>query len=455
MLGLWGAFCWCSHGDEASALPLILLGASSVGWSLALWRRWSLGGYGLLAFFVLSRLFALFSEPFLEDDHYRYLWDGIVTERGASALEVSPLEVMIGEPRSPRPMEAVQWRRSMMPEQDLEDLLLKVNHPESPSIYGPVAQAFLGAQTHLLERIVHEPSLEQRIMGLKLALLVLDALLCLAFVRQVGMGSLATAMVTSPLMLKEVGNSLHIDVLTVLLSFWAWQAMGRPWVRWLGLLLASGVKPYLLVLGPFHRRVPWMGMVLMVLGLALLWAPWLWVSGSEALAGTRYFASLWTMNDFIPALLRSLMLEVWGSAGRGIDIFPIGDIYIHQALSWSKLVCLGFYILFLYDMWRRRPHPDNPALWGWVLLGLWCFSPVQNPWYLLWSFPFLLLGKVKSARVLWCCFPAYYLNFHLGPTAHLFAPFQWWVVLPHLLFLGELTLEGIRCFDRPRPKLVE
>ena len=82
---------------------------------------------------IILRVLMLFSAPILEDDYYRYLWDGAVTANGINPYEYSPEEVLGGT--------GIPTELSELAEESGE-IIHGINHPEVRTIYPPIAQAF-------------------------------------------------------------------------------------------------------------------------------------------------------------------------------------------------------------------------------------------------------------------------------------------------------------------------
>ena len=77
---------------------------------------------------ILFRVLALFAEPILEDDHFRYLWDGYRFVTSGTPYGTAPAEFFTVN-SVPEPMLAI---------------LDRINYPEIPTLYGPVNQWVFG-----------------------------------------------------------------------------------------------------------------------------------------------------------------------------------------------------------------------------------------------------------------------------------------------------------------------
>ena len=80
---------------------------------------------------LIARLILFASEPILEDDYLRYLWDGAVSAHAMNPYDVAPRTVIDAGPAHPLSGLAA----------DSGPVLRRINHPQLPTIYPPVAQA--------------------------------------------------------------------------------------------------------------------------------------------------------------------------------------------------------------------------------------------------------------------------------------------------------------------------
>ena len=363
---VWGGTHEATGSIERQLIAV--LAGTSLGGAAVLWialdqrfarlpMRWVLG----LA--LLLRLIAVQASPLLEDDHFRYLWDGLRTATALDPYRLPPAAFFGASALSPA------W----------QDVLSGINNPDVPTLYGPLLQ-WLFAAAHLLM-----PANVFAIQGL---LLVLDtAVLALLAHQGVGMRGLLMYAV-HPLVLKEAMASAHPDglvALLLLLALMAWQGRRAAIMgAMLGLAVCAKVAalvalpllllppPRQVVDGPLLQEDAFQGwllrtMVGFCLTVVALYLPFAWVGGSDA-SGLVTFSSQWRYN---PLLYRLVEL-----------VFPASATRLMAAL----LIIAG--VAALAWRWRiaaRRPGrltlpPLDDAL---VLLIL--LSPVANPWYWLWA----------------------------------------------------------------------
>jgi alpha-1,6-mannosyltransferase len=375
LLLLWGG---AQDGDNLRQL-MATLGGAALGGAALLWlafderfERVPLLGVFTLA--LLLRAIAAFASPLLEDDHYRYLWDGW---RSATALDAYRLP-------------PAAWFGDASLHQRWQDVLSAINHPELPTIYGPVLQV-LFAIGHLIAPMQLWP-----LQGL---LLAADLLLLWLLARQ-GVGArwlLAYAM--HPLVLKEAMASAHPDALLalfLLLTLIAWQR-GRAMTVgvWLGVAVATKVAALvvlpLLLWAPMqgsrhdgpdkpHTTRPWALIVVAacITTVALLYGPFI-VDGRSDATALAIFGTTWRFN---PLLYRIVEAALPTTAARPAAALLILAGVAIMCWRWRQAV-------------HQRPNTLPPLDAALVLLLL--LSPVVNPWYWLW--PLALAVSRRSACV--------------------------------------------------------
>lgn len=355
LLLVWGSL---PDGGAARQLVAVLAGAAVGGCALlwiALERRFEcMTVAGVLGLALLLRLIAIQASPLLEDDHFRYLWDGLRTATGFDPYRLAP-SAYFGNNDLP-----ARW----------QDILGGINNPDVPTIYGPLLQwLFVLAYWIAPGRLV-------AIQGL---LLIADMAVLWVLVRQ-GVGARWLLIyAVHPLILKEAMASAHPDgllALFLLLALLAWQRRRAAWVGVL-LALAVGTKVAALVAVPLlimRPRSPALNGRRWALGfgvgfaatLALLYLPFILAGGSDASAlGT--FGSRWRFN---PLLYRIVEAALPAAARPLAALLMVAGVVV---IAWH---------------WRRNMGPAAaaalPPLDATLLLLL-LLSPVVNPWYWLWA----------------------------------------------------------------------
>lgn len=373
-LGMGGSalLAYGATGDAATQLRTTCavagLGGGTLVW-IALDRqlaRTRPGAIMLLA--LLVRLIALMGMPILEDDHFRYLWDGMRTATSLQPYALPP-SAFFGDPA---------W------DETWQDVLNGINNPDIPSIYGPTLQ-WLFAIGYLIS--------PARLFGIQVLLLAVDLGTLALLTRARVPARLLLAYAVHPLVLSQSIVSAHPDGLLglfTLAAMLAWRAE-RPLATGALLGLALGTKVSAVLLLPFFLWRPPLAtpreaasrgahVLPLALGgafsLALLYLPFLWHHANETLA-LQTFAQQWQFNPLAFRLLLASGLS--GAMARPV------------AVAMLALMLVG---LLLH--WRAAQARGADALWPPVDLAfaaLLLVSPVVNPWYWLWGLAPSLLRR--------------------------------------------------------------
>lgn len=360
---------WGSAADGGAARQLLaLVGGASMGAAALLWvafdqrlnhtpLAWVLG----LA--LLLRLVAVQAMPLLEDDHFRYLWDGLRTATVFDPYRLPPSAFFGTLDLAPR------W----------QDILSGINHPDIPTVYGPVLQ-YLFALAYWIA--------PGRLEALQALLLVADMAVLTLLAAQPVARRWLLAYALHPLILAQAMAGAHPDGLLALLLLLALLAWQRRLALWVGVMLglAVGSKVAALVTLPMLAFAPppaaqralvandglrWAAGVAvgLVSTLALLYVPFILAGGSDATA-LGLFGRHWRFN---PLFYRAVEAAVPGSALTARVVAALLVIAGVAALTWR---------------WRREqgrtPGTLLPPL-HLALCVLLLLSPVVNPWYWLWA----------------------------------------------------------------------
>jgi hypothetical protein len=331
----------------------------------------------LWGFAILFRLGVLFQPPFYSDDLYRYLWDGHVQAAG----HLNPYRYAPSDP-------AVAGLRI--------EALGKVNHPEVPTLYPPVAQIFFAVVS----------ALGGSALLLKSCLVVCDLTVIQvirAMLRRAGAHEGRIALVAwSPLVVTEVAGNGHLDALAILLLLLGIHLIieARWRVSTILLGLAAGAKLVPLAVFPaLARRVPgrfWWIPFAVLLGVTLPYAG----AGGSLAQGLWEYAGRWRHNDSLFGILLGMIEAVDPTTALKSAIFwlqqHLGDSGMIQALyrtvypvylaRWSAAALWGVLAL---EVFRRRLPPLRGSFL--LLTAALLFSPTVHPWYVLWVVPFLAL----------------------------------------------------------------
>jgi hypothetical protein len=364
----------------------------------------------ILTVAVLARLMLLPSGLIQENDVYRYVLDGQVILSGENPFEYSPLVLpeMASENLSPN---------LELPE--AQKVLLRVGYPEVPTIYPPVAQLAFAAGGYLSG---------WNWMGQRIIFLAVDLLLIIALILVLKSFAFSTSWVMiyawNPLVLKEITNSAHLDVLVafflvvVLLAlFKCERTPSFLWVSVPAAALAFAIlsKFYPLLLIPacllFLRRIG-AGMVrisqfcaVVAVVVVLGYVPFLTVDPARLISGLAVYAQQWRMNDGFFSILEAL--------------FP------NPRLVGSSIIAvMAISIPFFRS---NRTVADLATCFQWILLIWYLTIPTPYPWY---AVPLVALAATRPngaatlvVIVLSGVTCLYYLSFYYEYHNY---PADWW-----------------------------
>jgi len=343
----------------------------------------------------------------LEDDHYRYLWDGAVIWEGVSPYAFAPGEVGPDHVLAP-----------LAGESGL--LAARINHPDLRTIYPPVAQAFF-ALSHWLAPFNLE--------AFRLVLLLAESatfVLLLALLHALSRSPLWIALYWwNPLIIKEFANSAHMDALLLPFLLGTLLLVIRRRFTWaaLCLALAAGVKLWPALLLPVVLRgalnSPGRAVLVMLvfsLPIGLMAIPIL-SEGLDARSGFVAFTKLWEANDAL------FMALAWATGDAARPITAIA--------------------LIALTLWLHRNDTAEPEMICRrvliIVAALFLLSPALFPWYFSWVAVLLPLVPVTGLLVLSALLPLYYLRFMFaarGDTAFFDTTIVWFEYGPALILIA-------------------
>ncbi|MHC4063682.1 MAG: glycosyltransferase 87 family protein [Planctomycetota bacterium] len=293
---------------------------------------------------VILRLALLHVSP--SDDTYRYLWEGRIQGHGFNPFALAPDAPQLQHLRDE------DWAR--------------INHPDYPTIYPPLAQAVF-----LLTALLC-PS----IYALKAANVLCDVIAVVLLARwSTARGHpphRALIYGLCPLTLTAFGIDGHVDGLMLLCLVAAGLLSDRGRVYWAAVLLAGAIaaKIVAVVLVGWLAVRSWKAALLCLACTAATYLPY-------AAAGTGLTESLIRFvgtTEFFGLLHSLLAPRVGGDASR-----VIGIILLLAVAAWSLL--------------RRDTYADYGRR---VLAAVILVAPVVHFWYVTWVLIFLAL------RPRWC-----------------------------------------------------
>jgi len=351
-------------GDARPGLGVALLIAAFLPYLAA--YRWTTGATHLGAVAIpltlLLYLLPLFHAPTLDDDLWRYRWEGKVLATGHN-----PYQTPADAPAL-APLRDAGWER--------------VAFRHVTTVYPPAAELLfalgyrVGGGTLLPFRLL-------AIAGHGICLLLLVSLLRARGLP--GRGALLYAW--NPLIVKEVADSGHVDPWMVAALLGALLLAQRRRLRAAAVALgvAISVKWVPLLTLPLWRRTLGRRTVIAPLVAAALLLPFVG-AGRHLFAGLTTYADYWVFNPGV----------YWGLRGL---LDP------HLSLTTAKLVAKGVCATAWLAIYLRvaRSQGDGvieltAALFA-VIGALLLLAPTLDPWYLTWILPLapLVAGRLPTA----------------------------------------------------------
>ncbi len=345
---------------------------------------------------LAARVILFASEPMLEDDYQRYLWDGAVTASGNNPYAYSPKAIIGGG--ALHPLAGVAARSGAV--------LERIGHPELTTVYPPLAQS-----AFVLANYISPFNLN----AWRSVLLIFDMATLAAIVaclNALGRSPLWAALYWwNPVVIKELFNAAHMDGLLapfVLLALLL--AQRRPLVATAVLGIAFGIKLWPVMLLPLiwrpllgdWRRLGAAVCVFMPIAIVTL-SPQI-AAGLDQQAGVVAYASSWSRNSALTPALEALSQLIVGGlnaalVARGLIAVVLATVVMR--LAWRPIASLD-------DLMRRATLTVGALL---------LLSPAQYPWYSIWLAPLLALHPIPGFLLLPAVLPLYELFFYFAARA--------------------------------------
>lgn len=337
------------YGDASLAemmMPLMFCAAICMSLWLYYWRQQEpMPIFIIILFAVLFRLIAVSGFPPLEDDFYRYLWDGRMTVLTGSPYALAPAAFFEEVNLSVR----------------FEQILDLINHPYVATIYGPVCQ-WIFAGAYLVA--------PGEVWPLQVFFALADIILILLLTK-LAKPQFVMLYAWSPLIIKEFAFTAHPDVLGALLLILSYLAYQRNnfVLLGIGVALAAGVKVFAVLLLPilfgFAVRA-WVSFLVTALLLGLPWG----VVAAWFPQGLQAMGENWLFNAPLYFLFNS-----WFSV---------------SSLQYGLLLLLvsGYALYYYHAMRRWKLNTIRADL---LFAALFLCIPAFNAWYMVWLLPFAVL----------------------------------------------------------------
>lgn len=361
----------------------------------------------LVAAFVLGlamRASMFWSLPVLEDDWYRYLWDGATVASGIDPYKYAPAVAI--------PPEFLKDAVSISSDEDVVflqslaaqnvEVHYRINYPYLTTIYPPLAQLGFGLAS------VIAPF---ELWAWRLVLLgadIVSFVLLVGALKAFGRSSLFTVFYWwNPVLIFQGFGAGHMDVLIVPFLLGAiWLArVSRPIWAISTLASAAAVKLWPILLAPAFARpylrdpVKFLILVVVFCGLTTVL---LFPQISQSLhrdAGLSAYAGGWQRFSFLFAFLHD-----------GLSVVSSDPGLVARAVVAIAVIVIA--------LWAAFRGPDDACDLPMALLipitALIFLSPTGYPWYLIWLAPLIAFHPYLGFGVIMATIPLYSVRFLFG-----------------------------------------
>ncbi|MEM0910201.1 MAG: hypothetical protein AAGJ37_04460 [Pseudomonadota bacterium] len=361
---------------------------------------------------ILARLVLFPSEPILEDDAYRYFYDGALVNEGINPYSTPPERVnaqtimpdasILGiNPSAVKADPELAFLRD-------ESYVQRVAYPHLGTIYPSVAQIGFWVANRIDAF---------NIQAWRIVLLLADLLTFLLLIRTLKKHALPSSRVAiywlNPILLVYGYNAGHMDVLMAPFLVASLFFMQRKQIVMSATYMAAAVGTKLwpvilfpIILKPYLRspkRVVVACLVFILLCVAFLYP--LLAEVGDPTSGLRQFSTTWRTNSFLFGILEDGLFYL-----QSADVLSISD---PNALA--RITAYGGVVIVI--AWRfTLSNSDIDSLISsclWISSALFLFAPTGYPWYLLWFLPWLVFRPVFPLLLLSCTLMLYPIRFVL------------------------------------------
>nr|WP_242698858.1 glycosyltransferase 87 family protein [Alteromonas sp. 5E99-2] len=380
--------------------------------------------------------------PILEDDLYRYFFDGSIAIHGHNPYNHKPSDAYSKIEKDIVGEVAIEANMQLLYLHDFH-LFSRVAYPEIKTIYPLTAQVIFAISAMFDEFNIQVWRCV--LIGIEvITLFLLMKLLHLLPVKR----TWSLIYWLNPLLITEGVNAAHMDVVLVpflLLTLIAVH-FRHYGVAGICIGLAAGVKVWPVLLVPViaaymirQSKTFVVFLIGFIVTCTLVFLPQILALDTEA--GLVKYAQHWQVNSFIFNLIHSAMFDfIYADiTARVIVASVVGGTGLFAA--WRVLKCTPS--LAINDL----------AHWClWIALLLFLLSPTGYPWYSFWFFPFLALAmnhRTWPILLLTATLPLYDMRYLIADFQH---PILWQWAVVTLTFLPVIVCLLIQNFQKNAPK---
>jgi hypothetical protein len=351
----------------------------------------------VLAVALLLRAVAVSVPPFLSNDLYRYIWDGWVQSAGINPYRYIPADAHLAALRD----------ATVFPN------INRANYAHT--IYPPAAEAVFFA-ADMQARLLHLGP----VLGMRLAMLGLEAIGVLAMLQLLAAGGLPRARVLiyawNPLPVWEFAGNGHVDAIAVCGIALALLAACESKRAWSAAALAGAVLAKflpLVLLPAIWRRWDWRFAGVFVAVIFLLYLPYLSVGrgvlgflngygAQEGIVSGQGLFLLAALGQMMPLPQAAPAVYLAGLVGV-LGVLAARMLWGAQPVLREdrvRLICRRAVLLGCVAMAGLSPH--YPWYYAWLLIPA-CVTPFSSVIYLSTASALLYLNPVHT-RLFWPAF---------------------------------------------------
>lgn len=347
---------------------------------------------------LFARLILIPSSPILEDDFYRYLWDGAVTANEFNPYVYSPLQILQQDSIVPQKLLKLADQSG--------EVIKKINHPKIKTIYPTMAQIIFAFSYYLFP---------WGFTGWKFIMLIGDLMMLFFLIRILRELSLPITFVAiywlNPIVLHEFFNTGHYDLFALLFSAISIYYFFRDEyvTASITLAFAVGFKLWPLLIFPFYLRKLYnqklkllFSSMAFTIFIIIIFIPVLRAGIDQNLGFVKYAAN-WINNAGFYSLLKESI--EWFT-----KTFKIYYVCADCVARWITVV-----LILLTVLWQiRKPISSSQDFADKILIiiaVMFLISPTQFPWYYTWLILPLVFSPKFSLLMYTFLIPLYYLNF--------------------------------------------
>jgi len=353
----------------------------------------------IIAVGLVSRIILIPSQPVLEDDYYRYMWDGAVTAHGFNPYLYSPEAAM-------------NFTDGDIPEElhhlanESGEIVKNINHPRIRTIY-PLLSQIVFATSYFIS--------PWEFWAWKVLLLLFDIALLLILFRTLKELKLSVLFIVfywlNPIVLHEFFNGAHMDLLALLfvsISLYL-SIKNKTLFAVVTLAIATGFKLWPVVLLPLLLRnfLQDRKLLLKFIGVfagivIILFIPVLLSKLDDTLGFLKY-AGKWINNAAVYSIFQWIVQET-------ISLFQLSISCLSCINRWGIII---IYLVIIAIILRKTQENKLVFFYKALLIVavLYLISPTQFPWYYTWMVPLLAIRPKASLLLYPLLLPLYQLNY--------------------------------------------